>query len=165
MKLSFLGSKSWCFQIFITLKTRCKKDPCQRHNLPKLIKKDRVIFVNNVYILCCGCHMRKVILFICISCKTLLSWALDSVCYTSVPCSQPLTCTNTNLYPTAYPWRIKKVSIGSSLYNRRIIKHQVHICCLLLFFFSQRKCVSSFIETVLCLSPKLQIIVKKGFIF
>lgn len=83
VKLSFLGSKSWCFQMFFTIKTRCKKDPYQRYNLPRLIKKCHVIFVNSVYSLCCGCNIRKAIHLTCVSCRTLLSWALDSVCFTS----------------------------------------------------------------------------------
>lgn len=140
MKLRFLGSKNWCFQMFFTLKTGCKKDPCQRHILPRLIGKCPVIFVNYVYILwCCGCHMRKTTLLTSISCKTVLSWALYSVCFTSVPCSQPLTCTNTNLLPTALPLRIKKVSIGSGLYNCRMMKFQIRIICFLLLFFSSKE--------------------------
>lgn len=37
MKLSFPDWKIWCFQMFFTLKTRCKKDLWQRSNLSRLL--------------------------------------------------------------------------------------------------------------------------------
>lgn len=78
--------------------------------------------------------------------------------FTSVPCSQSMTCINSNLYAIAYSLRIQKLSTGNSLYDGRAVKLKIHINSFFPFFYLKGNVCP---HPVLSLSYTLQVTVTK----